>query len=253
MDLFKHHDDAGKKPADTHHTSTSTENKDHEGGLVDKIGDIFHKEPVKPSTPPPPPVEEGVLDKIGSVFGKHDAKSPPPRAPPHPVKEEGVFDKIGSALGGKHDAKPAPPPQPVKEHGVLDKIGGALSGKHDAKPPPHASDSLVDQIGGALKGVHLSKPEKEEGLVDKIGGVLGGKHDTKGQSHASLVDGLTGSFSHHDKPAHEKGGLMGKLNSALGGGEKGEKKEGGYPLNFLLDPLVLIHAQPLDPLDKGEH
>jgi hypothetical protein len=257
MDIFKHHDDADKKPADTHHTTnTSTGHKD--ASLVDKIGDMFH---AKPPTPPPPPVEEGVFDKIGSVFsGKHDAKSPhpPPPAveeglldkigsalggktetkptPPQHAKEEGAFDKIGAMFGGTHDAKPHPAPTPVqppKDQGVLDKIGSAFSGKHDEK---HGTPHESSKDGAALKGGH-HEPVKDKGLADKIGSTFSGKHDTKPPQHESLVDEIGGALKGihlgSTSKKDEGHGLVDQIQGALGGKHDAKDQSHGSLLGGL--------------------
>jgi len=150
---------------------------------------------------------------------------------PHPEEQQapqhggGLMDKLSDALdGGSHHQKPQPQPQPQtrsESGGLMDKIGSVFEGHHPPPPPPpqkHEDGGLLGKLTGALEGHHPPAPPPQ-------------KHEDEG-----LLGKLTGALEGHNKPAQEgsgSGGLMGKVNSALGGGHKGEKNED--PLDKAVD------------------
>jgi len=95
-----------------------------------------------------------------------------------------------------------------KEDSLFDKLGGALGGGKHTPPPPPApkkEETLFDKIGDTLTGHKTPPPQpKEEHLLDKFTNVITGKKEEP------------------PKPQ----GITDKINSALGGGAKGEAKEG---------------------------
>ncbi len=108
-----------------------------------------------------------------------------------------------------------PPPAPVPEKSgadkLLSKIGESLGGKHATPvppPAPKAEESIFDKIGDVVSGHRTTPPPapaKEENLFDKLSTVISGKHEAPVATHGTISD---------------------KINSALGGGKKGEAEEG---------------------------
>jgi len=156
---------------------------------------------------------------------EHHAPTPPPTAAAttgHSApKHENLLNKIGDVLGGDHKSAPAPvvAAPPPKEDSLFDKLGEALGGsKHTAAPPaPKKEENLLDKIGDKLTGHKTPPPPpKEENLLNKLTNVISGKKEEPPKPH-SVAD---------------------KINSALGGGAKGEANEGkldkGIPSLFLI-------------------
>jgi hypothetical protein len=177
--------------------------------------------------------------------GEHKASetgttAPPPTAAP---KQDNLFDKINSVLSDKPSTPPATsvahPQEPHHKESVMDKFTNSILGNDARKyspPPPtvahpqqqrHESSSLFDKLGDqvsqAISGHKTPEPApgpapaKEEHLFDKITGVLSGKPEHQQPQRPQTLS--------------EK--LSGKINDALGGGQKAEMKE--------------------DKLDKGEY
>ena len=194
--------------------------------IFNKIGDALsgsHPAPAPAPVAVATPVHEQssadkLLAKIGESFvGKAAAAPAPVAAPaPAPKKDENLLHKIGDALGGAYHAPavaPAPAPVPEKSGAdkLLSKIGESLSGKYATPVPPPApkkDESIFDKIGGVVSGhkpAPPAAPVKEENLFDKLSTVISGKHEAPIATHETISD---------------------KINSALGGGRKGEAEEG---------------------------
>ncbi|KAF9032970.1 hypothetical protein BJ165DRAFT_1516463 [Panaeolus papilionaceus] len=172
------------------------------------------------ATPPPSAAPGGVgglLGKLGGALDAHLNQGQPTQAahhapPQQAVKGEGLFDKISDALGGHHSTPAPPPPAPKKEgvDAVFDKLGGILGGSKPtaAAPPP--------------------EPKKQgvEGLFDKISDKITGKDEPPPPPPSFIQKVSEVVIKKDDKIVEKPSSLGDKLNNALGGGAKGEAKEG---------------------------
>lgn len=184
-----------------------------ERGLFDKLGEtIISQTQQHPSAPiNTSPKDEGLLGKLADAY--HSSTSTPTaQQPSAPVKEDdsllGKIGKISSALGGEH--KPAPTPAaPPREEGLLGKISGALQGSHEpARTPVKEDDSLFGQIG-------------------KISSALGGgDHKAATPQDEGLLGKINSVIGGQHQGSQKPQSLGDKINSALGGGAGGEQKEG---------------------------
>lgn len=163
-----------------------------------------------------PAAHESVFDKINDAFhGSHFTPTPTPAPVPEQSGADKLFSKINDALGGSLGT-PVPAPASVTHQSSSDKILSMFSESIGGKPETHVAtpapapkaENLFNKIGDALSGRKTPPPPpppaKAENLIGKLSNVLTGTHVVPEPKHESISD---------------------KINSVLGGGNKGEAQE----------------------------
>ncbi|KAF9460866.1 hypothetical protein BDZ94DRAFT_1323711 [Collybia nuda] len=129
-----------------------------------------------------------------------------------PGQERGLFDKLGALQSQIQSHSPASSPAAPKHDNLLGKIGDVLhhaSAPTPAPAPPSSmkhDDSLIGKIGKISNALSGEKPASAQG---------------KGEG---LLGKLNSAIGGKQEPAKPQS-LGGKLNHALGGGAAGEQKE----------------------------